>query len=94
MSDNEGSLLNFSQSCNRNKKESPHCIVILYLKMFWIESCLGSVLFDTILCVIMQGIIYLCLKDYSEVGQTRFFIAFVSSSPLNEYCDWVHENFN
>ena len=62
LSDNEESLLNFSQSCNRDKKENPHCIIILHVKMFWIESCLGNVLFDTILCVTMQGILYLRLK--------------------------------
>jgi len=57
-------------------RRNPHCIIILYVKMFWIESCLGNILFDTFLCVIMQGIIYLHLKDYSEVGQTSIFHSF------------------
>jgi len=44
---------------------------------FWFESCLGNTLFDTILCVIMQGILYLHPKD-SVTGCARlvFSIAF------------------
>jgi len=50
------------------------CVIIVYVQVFfWFESCLGNVLFDTILCVIMQGILYLHLKDYSEVVPDMYF---------------------
>jgi len=60
------------------------CIAVVYVRVFWFESCLGNTLFDTILCVIMQGIIYLHPTGLVR-GCARhvFSIAFDSSSPLN-----------
>ena len=50
------------------------CIIIVYVRvLFWFESCLGNTLFDTILCVIMQGFLYLCPKDYSEGVPDMYF---------------------
>ena len=61
------------------------CIIIVYVRvLFWFESCLGNTLFDTI----MQGILYLCPKDYSEVMPDSH----VYSIALNEYCGWVQGN--
>ena len=61
------------------------CIIIVYVQVFWFESCLGNTLFDTILCVIMQGILYLHPTSLVR-GCVRhvFSLAFDSSSPLND----------
>ena len=91
LGDSEGPLLTFSQSCNRDKKENPHshhlqlhhyCVCTSVLLF---ESCLGNTLCDTILCVIMQGILYFHTKDLVR-GFARhvFSIAFELNSPLND----------
>jgi len=92
LSDSEGSLLTFSQSCNGDKKENPHshhlqlhhhCVctsVLPVWKLSW-----KHFVWYYLVCHNARHILYLHPK-HLVIGCARhvFSIAFESSSPLND----------
>ena len=83
LSDNEGSLFTFSQSCNRDKKENPHSYHLqLHHRCVCTSVLCGNVLFDTVLCHNARDFILAPERFIQRVCQTCNFDSF-----------WLHFTF-